>query len=65
MNLNFEKFREKIEREGGGEGKGGGDRGKRGVGESERQERQVMRAEWERSVQNTLWFGMEPVHVMS
>ena len=28
--MNFQKFREKIEREGGGEGKGGGGRGKKG-----------------------------------
>ena len=28
--MNFQKFREKIEREGGGEGKGGGARGKKG-----------------------------------
>ena len=28
--MNFQKFREKIERESGGEGKGGGGRGKKG-----------------------------------
>ena len=28
--MNFQKFREKIEREGDGEGKGGGSRGKKG-----------------------------------
>ena len=38
---------------------------RRDVREREQQERQVMRAERERSVQNTLYFGMEPVHVMS
>ena len=38
---------------------------RRDVRERERQERRVMTAERERSVQNTLYFGMEPVHVTS
>ena len=38
---------------------------RRDVREGERQERWVMRTERERSVQNTLYFGMEPVHVTS
>ena len=53
--MNFQKLSEKVEREGGGEGERGSRGGAKGrERERERQERWVMRAERERSVQNRL-----------